>query len=180
MPELFPRFFNPEDLGKSLREVSTDVVKTSRRDVISRWFHSAKDADLFIWMDLKRNIIKQQLSFYGQVVEWNVIEGVKTGHIVVEEQTSRDQGSEFLNFDEIPQATSIDQAVLLLSFVPALLDGERKVLSENFRRVGASQNMPAEELISRFGEFLGRPLTKEARHSLWSRIVARLSGWFKA
>ncbi|MGZ3722240.1 MAG: hypothetical protein ACXVA9_04875 [Bdellovibrionales bacterium] len=180
MPELFPRYFNPEELGKSLREVSTDVVKTSRRDVISRWFHSAKDADLFIWMDLKRNIIKQQLSFYGQVVEWNVIEGVKTGHVVVEENQGREQGSEFLNFDNVPQMTAIDQAISLLNHVPALQDVERKALAENFRRIGASQNMPAEELIARFGEFLGRPSIKEPRHSAWNRLVARLSRWFKA
>src|SRR3954462_116810 len=105
-----PHLFDPMDLGRSLREVATDVIKAPRRDVISRWFHSAKDADLFIWMDLKRNVIKQQLSFYGQVVEWNVIEGVKTGHVVVEEHQGRDQGSEFLNFDETPQMRAIDQA----------------------------------------------------------------------
>lgn len=180
MPELFPRYFNPEDLGKSLREVSTDVVKTSRRDVISRWFHSAKDADLFIWMDLQHNVIKQQLSFYGQVIEWNVIEGVKTGHVVVEEHQGRDQGSEFLNFDDVPQRRAIDQAILLLSHVPGLQDKERKSLSENFRRIGTSQNMPAEELIARFGEFLGRPASQAAHQSVWNRLVARLSSWFKA
>jgi hypothetical protein len=177
--ESFPRHFNPEDLGKSLKEVAMDLVKTSRRDVVARWFHSSKDADLFIWMDLQRNIIKQQLSYYGQVVEWNVIEGVKTGHIIVEEGRIHGQRSEFLNFDERPQRTSVDQALKLLNHVTALKDDERKILEQNFQNLNQSQSMPASEFAARFGELLGRP-QPERENSAWKRFVSRLSRWFKA
>jgi len=164
----------------SLKEVSMDLVKTSRRDVIARWFHSSQDADLFIWMDLQRNIIKQQLSYYGQVVEWNVIEGVKTGHVVVEDSHVHGQRSEFLSFDERPQRTSVDQALRLLSAVTALKDDERKVLEENFLRFNQSQVMPAAEVVARFGELMGRGDLPPAENSLWKRFVSRLSRWFKA
>ena len=178
MPEVFPRYFSAEDLGQSLREVASEMIKTSRRDVLSRWFHSAKDADLFIWSDLKHNIIKQQLSFYGQVVEWNVIEGVKTGHVVVEEGRGLTRGSEFLNFDQSPQIQAIEQAVLLLRHVPELKNSERDQLAANFRCLKASQNMPAEELVQRFGPWIGN-LAGTPRLSLWNRLVERVSRWFK-
>jgi hypothetical protein len=177
--EIYPHLFNPEDLGKSLREVSADVIKTSRRDVLSRWFHSAKDADLFIWMDLNKIIFKQQLSFYGQVIEWNVIEGVKTGHVVVEEGRGAKR-SEVLSFDPVPQGRAIEQAILLLGFIADLKEGERVALAENFRRLGTSQNMPAEEMIARFGEFLGRPPAPSLRPPVWKRLLARFLGLFKA
>src|SRR4051794_6420331 len=120
MADFYPRFFDPVELGKSLKEVATDVIATTHADVVSRWFHSSKDADLFIWMDKNNNIIKQQLSYYGQVVEWNAVEGLKTGHIVTDEARDRKQGSEILRFDEVPQVTSIQQATQLLNNITAL------------------------------------------------------------
>jgi hypothetical protein len=175
----FPKFFNPEDLGQSLKEVAMEMIKTSRRDVVNRWFHSNKDADLFIWSDLKGNILKQQLTYYGQIIEWNIIEGVKTGHTVFVEGRSQEQGSEFISFDEKPQKTSIEQAVKLLSFITALQEVERQTLGDNFLKVGQSQNMPEAKLIARFGEFLGSPITQTPRGA-WKRLVERVSSWFKA
>ncbi len=56
MSESFPKFFNPQTLGQSLKEVQVDLLGT-HPEVVSRWFHSAKDADLFIWHDSAQNII---------------------------------------------------------------------------------------------------------------------------
>jgi len=108
-----------------------------------------------------------------------VVEGVKTGHVVIEEGRDRANGSEFLSFDFKPQTTAIEQAVKLLGFISALQDEERKTLTQNFRNLAGSQNMPAEELIARFGEFLGRPNIPAQGSSIWKRLVERLSSWFK-
>ena len=181
MPESFPKYFNPEELGRSLKEVATDVIKSSGHNVVSRWFHSSKDADLFIWMDLHRNILKQQLSYYGQVVEWNAVEGVRTGHVVIEESEAgeKSHGSEFLHFDQKPLGTSIDQALRLLDCITALNEEERKVLRDNFLRLGASQTMPPEELIRRFGGIFGSESAISLRYPWWRRIVSRISRWLK-
>lgn len=180
MADSFPKYFNPEELGKSLKEVAVDVIKTNSKDVISRWFHSAKDADLFIWLDDNKNILKQQLSYYGQVVEWNVVEGVKTGHIVEEEDNDRQApSSEILNFDQTPQSTNIEQALRLLECITALGEDERRLLSANFRKLGSSQNMPPEEFIARFGSYLQRPHASGGNSSWWKRLVAHVSRWFK-
>jgi hypothetical protein len=179
MADIYPKYFNAEVLGQSLKEVAVEVIRTSRQDVISRWFHSSKDADLFIWLDGNKNIIKQQLSYYGQVVEWNVVEGVKTGHIVVDDAHNHTNGSEILRFDQSPQAATLEQALALLANITALNDIERQALIGNFRRAGSSVTLSPEEFVARFGAFLQRPKTTEIQATLWNRVKARLSGWFK-
>jgi hypothetical protein len=198
--ESFPHYFNPETLGESLKEVAVEVYQSSRHDVVSRWFHSAKDADLFIWLDEKHGIIKQQLSYYGQVVEWNVIEGVKTGNVIVEQGefdqngnrargTKGAKGSEILRFDEKPQQPAIQQALKLLEHVTALSETERVEISENFRKIGTSQTMPPEEFIARFAEFVEQrpgpisPSQSPSEHtaqSRWKRLLNQISRWFKS
>lgn len=178
--DFYPRFFNPQDLGNSLKEVSVDVIHAPRQDITSRWFHSNKDADLFIWLDSQQNIVKQQLSYYGQVVEWNVVEGIKTGHIVVDEARPRDQGSEIVHFDPNPLNATVDQARALLQHITALKEHERSALVQNFAAGGTSRQVSAEEFIARFGALLERP----AQPGLptagpWKRLMTRVRGWFK-
>lgn len=176
-PQLsYPRFFNAEELGKSLKEVATDLMATPHKEIISRWFHSAKDADLFIWMDINHNVIKQQLSFYGQVVEWNVVEGVKTGLIIEDE--SRVEGvnsSDVVRFDLKPQKAPVEQALDLLNHITALKEEERQALRLNFEQAQASTTMPPEMFIERFGKYLSssEPPPKP-KPSLWARVKAWL------
>jgi phage terminase large subunit GpA-like protein len=168
----FPRFFNAEELGKSLKEVATDVIATTGdQKVISRWFHSSKDADLFIWLDHRQNVIKQQLTFFGQVVEWNVIEGVKTGMIVEEEATAKIKASEIVQFDLSPQKAPIEQARALLGCMTALKEDERTLLVTNFTGIALKHAIDPQEFVDRFGAFLARrPEAKKP--SLWARFLS--------
>jgi hypothetical protein len=147
-------------LGRSLHEVATDLVVTTHQDVISRWFHSNKDVDLYIWLDKKENVIKQQLSFYGQVVEWNVVEGLKTG-LIIEDDEKRP--TEIVQFDTHPQSKPIEQALALLNYITALPERERGKLADNFRQdLAASTRLSPEQFIERFGAYLGPEKPKEA------------------
>jgi hypothetical protein len=173
----YPRFFNPQELGKSLKEVATDFVANTHKNIISRWFHSAKDADLFIWLDSNQNIIKQQLSFYGQVVEWNVVEGVKTGLIVETEVQTKMNSSEVVRFDTKPQKGPVEQALALLDHITALKDGERQALVVNFKSEGGT-TMPPEMFLERFGSYLPQeaslpPLKPSWLRRLFSRFWRR-------
>jgi hypothetical protein len=98
----FPRFFNAEEIGHSLKEVSPLLLKTTHPEITSRWFHSSQDADLFIWFDRNQGVIKQQISFFGQVVEWNIVEGLKTGLVIEEEIRGHARASEMVCFDARP------------------------------------------------------------------------------
>src|SRR4051812_41729358 len=96
-----PILFDAEQIGKSLREVAVDVIETEGSTILSRWFHSKHDVELFLWTDAENNVIKHQVTFYGQAVEWNVFEGVKTG-VIVEHENSLGDGvvNETIQFDQ--------------------------------------------------------------------------------
>jgi hypothetical protein len=122
-------------------------------------------------------VIKQQMSFYGQVVEWNIVEGLKTGLVIEQESQDRRKSSEMVQFDARPQQGPIEQAVALLDHITALKDVEKRLLASNFRQAeGLSTTMPAEMFIERFGEYLKKPKSAEgadaAAPSLWRRLWA--------
>jgi len=174
---LFPHFFDPADLGESLREVATDVIKAGEAEIVHRWFHSPKDADLFIWLDKGQNIIKQQITFYGQVVEWNIIEGVRTGVIVEDESRAAVKASDMIRFDAQAQRAPIDQALDLLRHIAKLNDLERHVLIKNFAQNPTSTSLDPEEFVRRYGAFLGAKRTELAPADRARGKLRRLVGW---
>jgi hypothetical protein len=176
---MYPRFFDASALGRSLREVSADVLPPSTDpNVISRWFHSEKECDLFIWTDREANILKQQLSFFGQVVEWNIVEGLKTGLVVEDERQNASRtvaASEIIRFDQQPQPTPVEQAIALLNHMTALQERERQALLGNFTDPGVGTGLPAEEFMRRFGALLASPSARRtARTDSWWRRLRRL------
>jgi hypothetical protein len=168
-----PIVFDAEQIGKSLREIAVDVIETEGSTILSRWFHSKHDVELFLWTDAENNVIKHQVTFYGQVVEWNVFEGVRTG-VIVEQENSIGDGvvSETIQFDNVPEDAAIIRATLLLANVPELPEADRKRICDNLRfRVRGEPNSK-DEFIRRYGEVYG--LDQGVRASFWKR----LKRWF--
>ncbi len=151
------KFFNSKTIGKSLKEVAVDLIQTSSDDVVSRWYHSEQSADLFTWVDKGENVIKQQLSFHGQVVEWNCLEGIKTGLIIEADvegvkslKPEDDPVSETIKFDDKPHVQSVDLALDILQYV-LVADPLRLQLIGNFQEPQDIKNMSSEEFVKRFG-----------------------------
>lgn len=151
---LYPHFFDPAALGQSLKEVATDYIRSDETEILSRWFHSPKDVDFFVWMDHNRNILKQQLTFYGQVVEWNIIEGVRTGLIVEDESRAPVKAAELIHFDVVVQPKPIEQALHLLRNMTALGDSEREAFIYNFTKSPTSKTIDPQDFVRRYGHFL--------------------------
>lgn len=148
---VYPHFFNAERIGESLKEVSSDVMRVESRDIVGRWFHSSDEADLFLWTDEQKQIVKQQISFYGQVVEWNAVEGTKTG-VVIEEENSEQptiKASEVIRFDERPQIQPVGLAVDVIQHISALTKDEQAQIIGNF-----SRGKPSRKSRGRFAQFL--------------------------
>jgi hypothetical protein len=177
----YPLFFNPEDLGASLKEVSKELIYTTHHEVVNRWFHSNKDTDLYIWCDSANKIIKQQLSFYGQVVEWNAVEGVRTGLIIEDASGAKagHKGSELIRFDQVAQKGPIAQAMKLLGHVVVLSAEERLALCGNFSEEVRNARIAPEEFSEKFGALMGHGKAKKAQTSWWTRAMAALSLWLK-
>ena len=129
-------FFNSKTIGKTLLEVAVDLIHTNHEDIVSRWYHSAHATDLFTWVDKGQNLIKQQLCFNGQVVEWNCLEGLRTGVIIeadLEESTgTRDdekiQKSESIKFDTVPHSRTVGMALEIINHIPLEIELIRQML----------------------------------------------------
>ncbi|MEK7357481.1 MAG: hypothetical protein AAB250_13600, partial [Bdellovibrionota bacterium] len=100
-----PSVFDAAALGSSFQEVAVDVLRAEKTEFMSRWFRASRgEADLTIWIDSEKRIVKHQLSFFGQVVEWNPIHGTRTG-LIVEEESDPGAGQVYI-FDTTPAVAS--------------------------------------------------------------------------
>ncbi len=168
--------FNPADIAKGLKEVAVDIIQTEHQEVVSRWFHSNRDADLFIWLDESGRIIKQQFSFNGQVVEWNVVEGVRTGYVYEDERGKKpgDMSSEIIRFDSAPQKASIAQAIDILNEMKQLPLNERQTLIAHFTAHATHQGVSYGEFYQR----LARPKKSRQTNHFLANLRRRLKKLF--
>jgi hypothetical protein len=161
--KILSQFFNGKNIGKNLKEMAVDMVKTDTEDVVSRWYH-APSTDLFTWTDRQHNIIKQQLHFNGQVVEWNCLEGVKTGLMIeadlglkatynAEGKMEKERISETIKFDALPMNACVDLALEILEFTQ-FEDAVRRQLIGNFKDPQNISTMEPELFLKRFGAAL--------------------------
>lgn len=169
----YPRFFNPERIGQSLKEVSSDLLQAEAQNIIGRWFHSADEIDLFIWTDENKKIVKQQLTLFGQVVEWNIIEGTKTGVVIEEEERVNEGGarvkaSEMIRFDDRPQVQPLGLAMDVIQNTPALSFDEQQEVIGNFFRGQRFRKQDDEQFVARYGRHLTSAGTKL---TLWQRFL---------
>ncbi len=136
-----PSFYEPSAIGKSLKEVSVDYIKAENQKIRSQWYHSNLDADLFLFKDQKDRLIKQQLGLYGLIVEWNILDGVKTGVVIEEVEHAADMGaSEIIRFDREPNETAIQQALQVIDNIEDLGVKVRELLKANLISPWAMSN----------------------------------------
>lgn len=120
-----PIYFDPIKVGTSLKEVGVDFQEIDEKEIVTRWFRDQKsETDVFVWMNKDRKIIKQQISVMGQLVEWNILEGVRTGVILESEfssqnlmengLTSGDSASEIIRFDKTTQLRTLELGLSIL------------------------------------------------------------------
>ena len=143
-----PVHFDAEALGISVRQLAVDVVRGETTDFVSRWFRSGNsEVDLVVWADSEKRIIKHQLCFFGQIVDWTPFHGTRTGFVVEEESVVHSEDSESaaggvghdgsvheeIRFDKHSQAGVVAQAIQLLTWVPELSEAERGTLVFNLR-----------------------------------------------
>ena len=120
-----PIYFDPVKVGASMIEVGVDYQEIESREVETRWFRDAlSETDVFVWSNKDKKMIKQQVCVMGMVVEWNILEGVKTGVILESELnmgdikmnglTTGDATSESIHFDNKVQERTLNTAISIL------------------------------------------------------------------
>ena len=169
-----PMLFDAEQIGRTMREVAVDVIETEGSTILSRWFHSKHDVELFLWLDGDQNVIKYQVTFFGQVVEWNVFEGVKTGYVIEEEVAGHGDENlkETIEFDKAPQDSAIERAIRLLEHVSELPQSHREKICSNLRFRVRGEPDSQDAFIRRYGEVYGR----SSQAGFWKRLKRWVSG----
>jgi hypothetical protein len=163
---VYPMFFNPERIGETLKEVSSDLLRVESQDIVGRWFHSPDEIDLFIWVDETKTIVKQQLTFYGQVVEWNAVDGTKTG-VIIEDERGHVKASETIRFDDNLQIQQLGLAMDLIQHVLALTSQEQDQLIGNFFRGQRNRSTNDAEFLKRYSHYVNLH-----QRSFWRRVFA--------
>lgn len=161
-----PAYLNIKDIGGSIKEMGSDMVKTTHQNVVSHWYHSDMDADLIIWKDEKQNIIKQQVNLLGQVIEWNIVDGLRTGFVVETEakeeaegknpRPKKEQGPGLsgpneIKFDRLPAAQSVTQAIELIHFLKCVSEQDKEALAYNLKNAPKISSMEPKEFLRKFG-----------------------------
>lgn len=171
MDPMSMRIFDARELGASMEEIGMDLIKIETQEVLSKWFHSSKDVDLFVWFDKNNQIIKQQMVFLGQVVEWNLVEGVRTGVLIEEESEGEDKkikGSEVIRFDGTVVFQATEQAAAIIDFMEVGTEELKKQLSSNFVDSPQISKMHPEEFLRRYA-----PKSRK-ESSIWFRFLSKI------
>jgi hypothetical protein len=139
--------YSPERIGISMEVVGTDFVKLQEKEIQTQWFRSHEtETDIIIWYDPDGKIIKQQINHMGVVVEWNVLEGVRTGILFdVEihpatkktqtEEEATEAVSESVQYDKTPQKQSLFTATEIIKHSKCIGQGLKLSLFKNFSQV---------------------------------------------
>jgi hypothetical protein len=163
-------FFDLKEVGHSMQEMALDVVKSTDENIISRWYHSQKKADLYVWSDNHSNIIRSQFHLHGQIVEWNILEGVRTG-LVVENEQENETTQEEIQFDSAPQKTAVMQVVNILSAMSVLRVEDREILIYNLKHSPKASEMDPDDFVRTYGRGRMKKLTRLQKIAKYIRFV---------
>jgi hypothetical protein len=170
-------------VARSFREVAVDVIRGESTEFLSRWYQAKHgEADLTIWWDGDRRLVKQQLCLYGQVVEWNPIHGTRTGLVVEHEACAPvepasgvvtdgtgDETAEIVHYDSKPQRTAVFQAIALIREVGAIPEADRALVVYNFRESPKLHKNARERALKAWAQ-QGEELLSSARPGFWKRL----------
>jgi hypothetical protein len=175
-----PSVFDAQALGSSFEEVAVDVLRAETTEFLSRWFRASRgEADLTIWIDSDKRIVKHQLSFFGQVVEWNPIHGTRTGLIVEEEGATGTDGTidaaEIIRFDQKVQAFAVAQAIGVLGHVRHISESERSALIFNLRESPKLHARARERALKAWAP-RGEEIMSDRRPGFWNRLRRWITG----
>ncbi len=176
-------FFKPELLGGSLKPVAEDLIHLRDQRVTSSWLHSDHGADLILWWDERGNLIKQHVSFWGQVVQWDIVHGLKTGLVIEKESDSPQEiylgGKDSpVHFDSSVQKTTLAQALEILSFVKELDGEELAQVVRNFLEAPTLKDFKDSELLRRFAPERGLKRAFKRWWRSWHLKLKLLFSWF--
>ena len=105
--------------------VSFDVIQFRENEMRSHWYRY-EDIDLYYFQTLDGKIAKIHVSLFGQVIEWNPYDGLRTGLLV--ESENEGGASEVVQYDARANRTTVAQAIEVLEHASRIELDQREIL----------------------------------------------------
>lgn len=100
---------------------AVDVVETHRGDLERHWYSSPGPAE-FLFLTRQNRLIKHRLDLLGQVIEWNYVDGSKTGYVQDDEIPGVLQPASTISFDKVPDEQLLYLAISFIESMKTLDD----------------------------------------------------------
>lgn len=123
---------NIQNLARELEEVSLDVIDTQEPVLVSHWLRSGNELEVHYIVKAEKKIIKQQICIFGQVVEWNEYDGIKTGFVQEFESTAEAPVQEMIRYDATLNKVSLEQAIEVLTWADVIDKKWQQTMLANF------------------------------------------------
>ena len=125
-------FHDLESLAQSLQLESIDVLETKKVNLESHWYSTYGPAELFFWI-AKNQVVKHQLNLFGQVVEWNRYDGLKTGYINEERIGRTYDIKSIIEFDEKPEVEIANMGCDFIRHIEVLNSDTKSQMISNYQ-----------------------------------------------
>lgn len=121
-------------LAQKMNFVSFDTLQMERQSVQSHWFRHEEGLDIYYFQKEDGRLLKLHISCFGQVIEWNPLDGTRTGLLIEEEQNG--EVFETVQYDARANRESVDQSVVILQNASAIDHKIRSELVDLLRHLG--------------------------------------------
>lgn len=100
-----------KSMAQKVRFVSFDVIQFQDKEMRSHWYKH-ESLDLYYFEKINHDLVKIHVNIFGQIVEWNAYDGVRTGVLIEEDRSG--ETFEVLQYDARPNSNAIQQSLLVL------------------------------------------------------------------
>lgn len=136
-------------LAQRMNFVSFDTLQMERMSVQSHWFRHEDGLDVYYFQKDDGRLIKLHISCFGQVIEWNPMDGTRTGLMI--EQEHGGEVIETVHYDARASHESVKQSVVILENASAI---DKTLRQELVRLVQHSDTYRSGKTSSLFGRLL--------------------------
>jgi hypothetical protein len=128
-------------LAQKMNFVSFDTLELETQSVKSHWYRHEDGLDVYYFQKDNGQLIKIHISILGQVIEWNPLDGTRTGLLVEREHDG--EVFESVHYDARANLASIQQSLLILENATCLSSELRKELIKILDHTEASKKQSA-------------------------------------
>lgn len=142
-------YFDPEKLGQSLVELDQHPLSHAEGEFFCKWLGSRYEVNIILWYDQNDTMFRQQVVFWGQTVEWSIIQGCMTG-ILIEEEVQDQRQSQVrmqIRFDSKPNPIAVQGAIAIIEAAAPLVRNEKDRLIRNFRESPVITEMSNQDIM---------------------------------